>query len=722
MAVALLVALCVVSSRMALPSEAVPFYRQDSEVCNSPVCQKAAQTLLESMDTSVDPCQDFYQYACGEWIRKHPIPEEKFRISPLDALYDNVLDTVAEILKNATSENHATSVLKSANYFQACMDAEARETQGVEPLKNLLTSLGGWPMATPGWSGANYHWQTQVATVTRNLGIRPIIDVFVDADANRTSQHIINLDQADFGLGRNQLINLTSSSRTQEIVAGYRNYIIASAKLLNPNADDIQLANDADEIIQFESTLAQFSTPPEERRDASSWYHKMTVAEVQTVTENTYFQWTEFLNTVLKEFPQVMPETEVILYERDYTKNVLKLAHETNPRILANYIGWIVLMKEGYHTTRQFRENKFQFEKVQIGIEKEEKLERVCTDHTIGLLGYAVGRLYVDKFFTEEEKQDIDELVENIRSAYKSTLRNNTWMDHVTRNKAIDKLEAMINKMAYPTWIKNDNELNEYYRSVPAINRDEFFSSLLKVTKVVKAIQLGKWNKPTDRIKDWITTPAVVNAFYSPDSNSMSFPAGILNWPLYQYGTSPALNYGAIGAIIGHEMSHGFDDQGGQTDPEGNLVDWWLEETKAKFNQKADCFRKQYSSYLEPTTNMHLNGNNTVGENIADNGAVRNAFIAYKMHLLHSQNNHVMRKKTLPGLSATAEQLFFLGYSTMWCGAERKESLEWSIQYDSHTPSEFRAVVPLTNSRSFAEAFGCASGTPMNPTHKCLLW
>ncbi|KDR08433.1 Neprilysin-2 [Zootermopsis nevadensis] len=338
-----------------------------------------------------------------------------------------------------------------------------------------------------------------------------------------------------------------------------------------------------------------------------------------------------------------------------------------------------------------------------------------------GSLSFAVGYSYVNQFFDNEAKRSALQMVENIRMQFSSSVSDVDWMDPITRKIAEDKAQAMKEMIGYPDWYANKSALEVYYKGV-SIGRSHFRNVVSLRTFLVHQI-LSKLRLPTDRT-EWFISPDTVNAYYNHQTNSITFPAGILQPPFFSKGRPEALNYGSIGAMIGHEITHGFDDIGRHSDKYGNLAQWWSKSTTDTYLEKAQCFIHQYGMYRVPEldemlhTEVMMNGVTTQGENMADNGGMRQAFLAYKKYVEHAGSD-----KRLPGLHQfSPEQLFFLGFATVWCESSTKESLLQEVLTDSHSPHRLRVQGTLANSQDFAHAWNCHTGSPMNPQDKCLIW
>lgn len=373
--------------------------------------------------------------------------------------------------------------------------------------------------------------------------------------------------------------------------------------------------------------------------------------------------------------------------------------------------------------SKSIRNASFELTKAVTGVKRDLERWEKCVGAAKSGMPEAVGNLYVRRKFSKEAKVEVEDLVKKLKDVFKKTLRNAKWMDRKTKYQAKIKLNKMRTKIAYPEWILNSTYLQLLYKHVPNFNLSSSYLTMWKnVTRNNWLISLATLRHKYDPNADWSGGPAVVNAFYSPDGNEMLFPSGILQGPFYQRGLPRSINYGAIGTIVGHELTHGFDDTGSQYDAYGGLRQWWSNSTRKKFDKKSKCFIDQYGKIFDKQANMTLNGKNTVGENIADNGGLKTAFVAFK----NTGTGRRKHKETrLQGLEELSEdKLFFIANGMVWCGLVRPELLKDLIQYDGHSPLQYRVNIPMKNNPHFAKVFNCPPGSPMNPRRNetCSLW
>jgi len=367
------------------------------------------------------------------------------------------------------------------------------------------------------------------------------------------------------------------------------------------------------------------------------------------------------------------------------------------------------------HMPPQYESTRAEFRRVLLGVLTDRNRWNRCVEWTNKKLGMAVGALFIRDNFNHESKATALEMIHDIRDAFNDLLEENAWMDTETRLVAEDKANSMTERIGYPEYITNDTRLEEEYKNL-TIRGDQFLENLFAILRFEADRNVAKLQKPVDKDK-WATEPAVVNAFYNPNKNDIVFPAGILQPLFYSQHFPKSLNYGGIGVVIGHEITHGFDDKGRQFDKHGNLKQWWNNRTIAAFRKEAQCIIDQYSNYTLDEINLGIDGRLTQGENIADNGGLKQAFRAYRKWVA---NNGA--EPELPGLDLTHNQLFFLNYAQIWCGSMRPEDALTKIRSSVHSPGPIRVLGPLSNSRDFSEAYNCPATSRMNPPKKCSVW
>lgn len=692
-------------------------------ICTTQECVVAAANLLESMDTTADPCQDFFQYACGGWVQKHPIPDSKSRWTQFDILRDELTEILKVILKEPLNPNDAKPVNEAREMYAACTNTALLDETGLKPLTDLLALFGGWPMTLDNWAG-EFNWKDATVAGRQLYGTYYFLSVFNYLDSNDTSHSSIYIDQGSLALSRSILVNPDGAA---EIMAAYATYATDAAKAirdsLGSSVTDDDIAADVEEMWKFESELAKITTPAEDRRNNTRLYNPLLVSQVQgwtdsvpTTTENGKIDWAKYLSDIYSLASITVDATErVIVTETEYLQKLVALLDNTDTRVIANYIHWRFVKDLGGYTTTQMRDLAFAFTKVLYGTSQPEARSNTCANQANNLLGFAVGAKYVERAFDEDAKTETELMIANLKTAFKTLVDEATWMDDVTKGYAREKVDYMSEFVGYPDWILDNAALEAYYDGVE-LAVDTHFANVQNAYTILNKKDFETLRGPTDRER-WNTPPSIVNAFYEPQLNSITFPAGILQPPFFGKGRLAAMNYGGIGSVIGHEITHGFDDQGRQSDKYGNTANWWTDETLAQYLERAQCFIDQYSNFTVPS-GSHINGVTTQGENIADNGGLREAFRAYNFYVAANG-----AEPQLPGLEQyTSEQIFFLSYANLWCGVETPERLEDQILTDPHSPSKYRVLGPLSNNEDFAAQFKCPAGSPMNRVNDCIIW
>nr|XP_045607811.1 neprilysin-1-like [Procambarus clarkii] len=694
----------------------------DFDICSSVECTLAAASIIEAMDATIDPCQDFYQFACGGWIEQNPVPEEASRWGQFDLLDRELSNALSGILSEAQNPDDPKPINQAKTFYAACINEQLLETIGVAPLTDLLSQFGGWPMTLTDWTEESFDWQNSVAESKRQLNADYLINVWVYADEKNTDVTAIYIDQTSLGMPRSVL---TTPLNYETRITAYKTYmattasIIAEALAQNASAIDAQVSD----VLDFEMALANITSPAEDRRDINRMYNPMTVSELSQLTAGSDLDWVKLLSTVFGSTDIVIDDTtRVIVQEIEYLKKLAALVASTSARTVSNYILWRYVKARGDDTNLAMREASFQYEMVASGVTAQEPRWKTCADETNNFMGMAVGTKYVETYFSQQAKDEASEMVEDIRSAFKDLLDINDWMDEETKPKAIEKADAITKFIAYPDWYGNTSALESFYSGLEDLASDAHFLNTLKLSTWTSADELGDFGEPTQRDK-WLSPPTIVNAFYLPEFNSITFPAGILQPPFYRANSLQALNYGGIGQVIGHEITHGFDDEGRQNDKNGNAIPWWSNATLEAFQQRAQCIVDEYGSIRVPEIdellpNATLNGVNTQGENVADNGGLREALLAYQKYI-----ERYGEEPRLPGLTDyDPYQLLFLSNANIWCNSITREALLNQVLTDPHSPAKYRVIVPMSNMEQFSDIWGCPADSPMNPSSKCVVW
>ncbi|NXW92005.1 NEP protein, partial [Alopecoenas beccarii] len=698
----------------------------DDGVCKTSDCIKSAARILENMDTSAEPCNDFYQYACGGWLKRNVIPETSSRYSNFDILRDE-LEVVLKDVLDTPSSNDITAVQKAKTLYRSCINETTIDSRGGKPLISLLPDVADWPVATTNWEtsyGAAWTAETAIAQLNSRYGKKVLINFFVGTDDKNSTAHIIHIDQPGLGLPSRDYYECTGAY--QEACSAYVDFMVSVAKLILQERNISFIENEISEqmkrVMDLEKEIANATTKSEDRNDPLLLYNKMTLAQLQNnfslEINNKVFNWSKFINDIMSTVQINVENTEhVVVYDPEYLIKLKSIINKYTHRDLQNYMIWRFVMDLVNSLSRNYKDTRNAFRKALYGTTSETAVWRRCANYVNGNMENAVGRLYVEEAFAGDSKHVVEEMIADIRDVFIKTLDELTWMDAETKKKAEQKATAIRERIGYPDEIvSDDTKLNSEYQELN-YKEEEYFENIIENLVFTQKKRLKKLREKVDK-EEWISGAAVVNAFYSASRNQIVFPAGILQPPFFSASQPKSLNYGGIGMVIGHEITHGFDDNGRNFNENGDLVDWWTEESARNFKELSQCMVYQYGNFSwDLAGGQHLSGINTLGENIADNGGVRQAYKAYENFV----KKHG-KEKLLPGLDMNHKQLFFLNFAQVWCGTYRPEYAVNSIKTDVHSPGKFRVIGSLQNSPEFSEAFSCTKTNYMDPAKKCRVW
>ncbi|RWS03047.1 neprilysin-2-like protein, partial [Dinothrombium tinctorium] len=516
-----------------------------------------------------------------------------------------------------------------------------------------------------------------------------IFDQWVGADDRNSTVNILQIDQASLGLPSREYFLKPNSKKDRD---AYLRFMIEVALLLG--ADHEYAKREMFETLEFEIKLANASKPEADRHDTGAMYKRMTIAELQRSVPE--FNFLLYLNSYLPI--EVFEEEKIVVYALDYLKTVSKLLVRTDPKIIHNYAIWRLVKYFVPYLGSQYSIALGNFRKVLEGVLADRIRWTKCVEMVNKRLGMAAL-----------------EMIHSIRKAFNELLDENDWMDEETRKVAKEKANSMNERIGYPEILTNSVDVSKEYHSLQ-VYEDQFLFSIFNLLKFEATKNLKKLREPVNKDR-WNTEPAVVNAFYNPNKNDIVFPAGILQPLFYSQQFPKSLNYGGIGVVIGHEITHGFDDKGRQYDKDGNLKQWWNNATIERFRERAQCIIDQYSNYVLKDVELNINGKMTQGENIADNGGLKQAYRAFRKWVEKHGTEPL-----LPGLNLNHDQLFFLNYAQIWCGSMRREDAINKIRSSVHCPGPIRVKGPLSNSLDFSRAYNCPLGSEMNPVKKCSVW
>ncbi|KAK9722856.1 Peptidase family M13 [Popillia japonica] len=663
-----------------------PTEDKPNELCLTPGCIHTASKVLEFMDPSVDPCDDFYQFSCGNFIKNTNIPDDKSSVTTFSVINDQLEEQLRTMIEEPIKENEPKPFVLTKQLYKACMNKTKIEEIGLTDIKGIIKDFGGWPVLEgDNWKDGDFDWRQAVYKFRKaGYSVDYLIDFSVGIDLKNSTQRIIDLDQASLGLRREFLIK----GLEDKLVKAYSEYMVDIAVIFG--ADKQRATKELKDSLDFEIKLANISLPNEERRNATALYNAMTIRQLQATYQS--IPWLEYINTLLAPDTKVTDDEIIVLSVPKYLADFQLLMSKTPKRVQANYLLWRAVASSVSYLTEELRNRQLQYHTIATG--KTERVSRwkECIDIVAGSLSNAAGALYalyVRKYFHEDARQNAKEMVADIRAEFKEILRKVDWMDDKTRQSALEKADAMATHIAYPDELLDDSKLGEFYHDLD-LSSEQYLKSAINLTLFATRYSFRRLRQPVNKT-DWIThgRPAIVNAFYSSIENSIQFPAefpaGILQGVFFNNDRPNYMNYGGIGFVIGHEITHGFDDQGRQFDKEGNLVDWWAPETQNAFIKKAQCIIDQYGNYSVPEVGLNLKGVNTQGENIADNGGLKEAYHAY-----NSWTKRHGPERKLPGLNYTPNQMFWISAANVWCSKYRPETLKMRVLTGYHSPGNFR--------------------------------
>ncbi|XP_050357045.1 endothelin-converting enzyme homolog isoform X1 [Nymphalis io] len=692
-----------------------PENKEESSVCLSSSCIYTASEVIRALDENQDPCEDFYDFACGGWIRNNPIPEGKSSwgiFSKIELQNQLIIRSAIEKI-NITDPSDAEA--KARVYYDACIDTnETIEKLGEKPLVNIIKKLGGWHIL-PNTLIKQHKWDLQklLQDVQNTYNLGGLFNWAVTEDDRNSSKHVIVLDQGGLNLPtRDNYLNRTAHKK---VLDAYLDYMTRICVLLGANKTEARAQ--MNKVILFESELANITIPAEDRRDEEGLYNPYTVKQWQK--EAPFLNWSMFFNDAFKLVNKSIPDNErIVVYAPEYFKNLTRILRkysktEEDQKTLTSYMMWQVSRSLSTYLSKSFRDATKILRKALFGSEGTEESWRYCVTDTNNAIGFAVGAMFVREVFHGEAKTQGEIMIDNIRAAFKKHLKDLDWMDAETREAAETKADAITDMIGFPDYILNKEDLDKQYEELE-VKPNEYFANNIAFNVFSLKHDLSKLDQPVNKTK-WGMTPSTVNAYYTPTKNQIVFPAGILQLPFYDGDNPKSVNYGAMGVVMGHELTHAFDDQGREYDRFGNLNRWWNNATIGKFKHRTECIQEQYSKYKMEGQN--LNGKQTLGENIADNGGLKASFHAY---LEYSKNAKV--NLTLPGLKYNHRQLFFISFAQVWCSAMTKESTKMQIEKDDHTIAKYRVIGPISNLPDFSREFNCSVDSKMNPKYKCEVW
>ena len=645
---------------------------------------------LTNLDTTAVQGADFYQYACGGWMKKHPLTNEYSRFGSFDMLAENNREQLKGLIVEIAAGQNAQGTIgqKIGDIYNLAMDSVKLNADGVTPIQADLEKI------------ASVKDKSEIVPLMAELahsGVFPYFSFYVGADIMDSKSNLFQLYQGGISLGEREYY-LDNDDVTTNIRNKYKEHIVKMFQLAG--FDEAAAKKKMEAVMDIETRIAKASFSAVEQRNPAANYHKMSLDELKK--EIPGIDWDAFLNGI-----GVKGVTELSVSQVEPIKEVEKIINSLPVENQIAYMQWNLIDRAaGYLSDDLVAQNFDFYGKTLSGKQTNQPRWKRAVSTVNGVLGEAVGQMYVEKYFPAAAKERMVQLVKNLQTALGERIRNLEWMGDSTKIKAIEKLNSFYVKVGYPDKWRDYTGLN--------IEKDSYWANVKRATEFELDYMLSKAGKPVDR-DEWGMTPQTVNAYYNPTTNEICFPAGILQYPFFDMNADDAFNYGAIGVVIGHEMTHGFDDQGRQFDKDGNLKDWWTAEDAKRFEERAQVMVNFFDS-IQVLPGLNANGSLTLGENIADHGGLQVSFQAFK--------NATKDAPLLVKDGFTPEQRFFLSYAGVWAGNIRDEQIRLQTKSDPHSLGRWRVNGALPQIGAWYDAFGIKEGDPMYlaPEKRVSIW
>jgi len=641
---------------------------------------------VEWLDRTVDPCVDLFTFSCGKWIQSNPIPPDQSSWGIYNKLQDDNLKQLRELLEatSAPSPARSSNAQKIGDYYASCMDETAIDALGIKPLQPELLRI------------EQLQAKKDLATVVASM-IGEGTPFRIDSEQDFKDSSIVTaaVDQRGLGLPDRDYY-LKQDQKSKDLRAAYVAHVQKMFELLGDKPE--LAATEAQSAMKIETALARGSMTRVDRRDPKKIYHFMSVAELEKLTPA--FGWKEYFRQIglsgISSLNVAVPE---------FFKTLNSQIEQQDLATWKSYLRWHAIHANATSLSSAVVNENFNFfGKTLQGKEQLPPRWKRCTNDVDDDLGEALGQVYVEKYFSPEAKKQVLEILQGIQKAMDADIHSLPWMSEETKRRALEKLQSMANKIGYPDKWRDYRQLE--------IKRGDHMGNSLRARRFEFDRDLAKIGKPVDR-QEWQMTPPTVNAYYDPQKNDINFPAGILQPPMFDPKSDAAPNYGNAGSTIGHELTHGFDDEGRQFDAQGNLKDWWTTIDGKEFDRRASCISDQYSQYTV-IDDIKINGKLTLGEDVADLGGTLLAYLAWK------EATKDQKRESIDGF--TPDQRFFIAYGQQWCSSNKDETKRLRAAIDPHSPDQYRANGVVSNMPEFREAFHCKLGQPMVRENACRVW
>ena len=647
---------------------------------------------LSSMDLSADPCTDMYKYACGNFNANHPIPADMPDVDPFVVLYNVNTQELNGILQKAETggATRTPDEQKIGDYFKACMDTSAIDAAGLKPIQPLLDEIAA---ANP----ADHAQFAALLGKLQRIGVNAFFGYGEQQDFKDATKQIAFIQQGGLGLPEKDYY-LRTGDKDAQIRTQYLAHV---AKMLTlAGSTPAQAKIDAANIMTMETALAKVSLGVVDMREPEKTYHLQPIETFMAISGPSFTHFEDAIHS-----PRV---TEINNSTPDFWPELKNQFNTASLATIQAYLRYQLLTAEARNLPHAFDEENFDFYgRILEGQPEQRARWKRCSNLVSNDIGEALGKVYVSQYFAGDSKAKMLQMVSDIETAMGQDIDQIAWMSPVTKARAKEKLHAVADKIGYP------DKWRDYSKLI--IEPNDAAGDQMRADAFENDRQLNKIGKPVDH-KEWGMSPPTVNAYYDDSMNDINFPAGILQPPFFDHTQDDAVNYGHIGAVIGHELTHGFDDEGRKFDAKGNLDDWWTAADLKNFTARTDCEVNEYSSFTA-VDDVHINGKLTLGENTADNGGL---LLAYMAFVQRAKDNHLNLAAKVNGF--TAAQRFYIAFAQNWCQNTRPEAVREQVLQDPHSPDRFRVNGVIVNQPGFAPAFSCKQGAPMVPVNSCRVW
>lgn len=708
----------------------------DTADCYSEACNRTSAALARFVNASADPCDDFFEFACGGYIASTQLPPRHQMVTVFSQMDEQLREQVSDLLAEPIADADPAFFKKAKRLYRGCVRTGRLNDLGLEPATKILTGLGGWPLAEEDrWDESKFDWK-ELSYKMMDMGMYSLglFTVIVGVDISNTTRHTLALSPPHFNLALKSIGEMAGVPR----LAQYRSVIQGAAELLRPGdrLNGTRLATQASQTALFELELESSTQSLEDQQNLTLAKH-MSVGELQA--RYPYVPWLEYFRRLLPESVGITAGETVLVADHRYFESLGPLLQSTPKRTLANYMVWRGLEDLVFpHLDDDFRD-------LMIGADLERASLKGRWEHCVKLvqrtMRSATSAMYARRHSSEEARRTARAMVQDIRKELHQVLEAATWMDPDTKRAAMLKAESMRYNVAFPDELLNDTALDELFSGVE-VDEHRLVESLLSLEKHAFRQECDKLRVPVKK-QDWTYVSGYtdfINAFYNRADNSMSIPAGILQSHFFQKDRPQYMNYGAIGFVIGHEASHGFDQMGSLFNEDGLMANWWDAQTRDLFHEKVGCIVDQYSSIADEETNVTVNGVLTQSENIADNAGLKLAYRAYRRYTARRGEEprvvlHVPSRPGVPAapgpvqelgavkrLALSPRQMFWLSFASVWCSKETVMMRDRTLRTSTHLPGTYRVNGALRNQEAFAQDFNCPAGAPMNPSSRCHIW